>query len=540
MRTEIYYGDIPIFSGLCPTPLLSRKESFVRYGKRWATAESISLEGILTGCPNFGEMLNRQALLLSGFSKNFQELRIEEEGQTIYSQPVTFIKGISFQESNYSYLLPFSIELEAYPSGFFSGFYGVLDPQNVFSFSQQGDDIVSISHDVSAKGFNTSASQTDALQNAINFCQAHSGLQGLVAPNFISSGGVSNSVLKTVSQTVDRLNASCSISETWDYDPVLSGEGLLRYSSSFDSGSEEGVVKASLAGSLIGGHNVELGALRSRMSTLDFYEITSGHYSQLFDGELNTKELSVNIEEDPLENSINFTYSFDDDPRPNPFFKDSFSMNLDELNASKTASIEVDFGWRGNCKCNNEAGWEALQAAANSFNYYQLAAERNEYYNSGTFLKISPISSGVSQNKDSCQLTVSVEFENLDLSLIPPHPLQSFGYSIDVKPAIPQYSARPTICKGHYSIYDLNYLNRATFTINGNSLVKKCESLASGEVVTKCMVEQVASRFVSGQDIVLTSQSFEKNIGDEGRGFSFSYSWTSKINSVFPSGVLYV
>jgi hypothetical protein len=540
MRTEIYYGNNPVFSGLCPTPLVSRKDDFVRYGKRWATVEGLSLEGMLTGCFSFAEMLQRQSQLLSGFSKNFQELRVEEAGQVVYSQDVVFVKGISFPESNYSYMLPFSIELQGYPSGFFSGFYGVLDPQNVFSFSQQGDDIVSISHTVSAKGFNTSSSQTDALQNAINFCESYSGLNGLVAPNFISSGNISNSVLKTISQNVDRLNATCSISETWDYDPILGGEGLLRYVSSFNSGAEEGVVKTDLAGSLVGGHNVDLGTLRTRMAALNFYEMASGHYSQLFNGTLNSKELSVNIEENPLSNAIDFTYSFDDDPRPNPYFDDSFSMNLNEINAEKTASIEVAFKWRGNCRCNNEAGWNELKSYADSFNYFQLASERNEYYNSGTFLKVNPISSGVSQDKNQCQLTVSVEFENLDLALIPPHPLHSFDYSIQVKPALPQYSAKPTICKGHYSIFNLNYNNRATYTINGNSLVQKCESLASGEVVTKCMIEQIASRFVSGQDIVLTSQSFDKNVGEDNRGFSFSYSWTAKVDPIFPSGVLYV
>jgi hypothetical protein len=540
MRTEIFYNDNPVFSGLCPTPLVSREESFVRYGSRWANLETLSLDGLLTGCPNFSEMLARQAVLLEAFSKNYQSFDIQESGQNVFHRDVVFVKEISFPDSKYAYILPFSISLECYPQDFFSGFYGVLEPKNSFDFSQNGDDIVGISHNISAVGFNTSSSSSNALQNAINFCNTHSGLSNIVPPNFISSGGLSNSVLKTVSMNVDRLNSSCSISESWEYDPVLGGTGLLRYNSSFDSGSERGTVQVNLNGTLIGGHNVELPSLRQRFSTLDFYQISNDLYSNFFEGTLNTTELSLSIDEDPFTNSISFSYQFDNDPRPNPYFSDSFSMNLDEINGNKSASLDVTFKYRGNCKCNNLSGWNAIKSYASGFNFYQLAAERNDFYNSGTFLKPSPVSSGISENKEACEIVASVEFEEMDLKLIVPEPLSSFNYTIQVKPAIPQYSAKPTICKGFYSIYDLDFCNRAAFSINGSSVIKPCSNFHSGVAVTKCMIEQIASKVVSGQDVILTSQSFQSGIDPNDRTLSFSYSWTAKIDPVFPSGILYV
>lgn len=540
MRTEIYYNNEPVFSGLCPTPLISREESFVRYGNRWGDVETISLEGVISGCPNFSGMLAKQAVLLNAFSKNYQPLDITEGGQNIFHRDVAFVKSISFPENKYSYLLPFSISLDCYPQEFFSGFYGVLDPKNSFEFSQSADDIVAISHNISAVGFNTSASASNALQNAINFCNTHSGLSDIVPPNFISSGGISNSVLKTVSMNIDRLNASCSISENWEFDPVLGGTGLLRYNSSFDSGYERGIVQVNLNGTLVGGHNVNLSSLRQRFNTLDFYQIANDSYSNIFDGSLNTSELSLEIREDPISNSISFSYQFDNDPRPNPFFSDSFSLSLDEVNGSKTATLDISFRYRGNCKCNNASGWSAIKSYVSGFNFYQLAAERNDFYNSGTLLKPFPISSGISENKEACEISVSVEFEEMDLKLIVPDPLASFDYSIQIKPAIPQYSAKPTICKGFYSIYDLDFCNRATFSINGSSSIKPCSNFESGVMVTKCMIEQIASKFVSGQDVVLTSQSFQSGIEPNDRNLSFSYSWTAKIDPVFPSGILYV
>lgn len=539
MRTEIYYANEPVFSGICPTPLLSRGEEYIRNGRRWGIAENITLEGLITGCSDFSGMLEKQAHILNSFSKNFQELRIEESGSTVYSQDVVFVQGVSFPESQYSYSLPFSISLRGYPSGFFSGFYGVLDPENSFSFSQGDDDLISVNHTVSAVGFNTSE-PSDALQNAINFCNNFTGIENIVSPNFISSVGIENSVLKTISKNVNRLNSSCSISETWQYDPVLGGTGLLRYSNSFNSGFENGIVESSLQGSLNGGHSVNIEALRARIATIDFYNLASTSYNSFFEGTLNPVRVSSSFTEDPLENRIDFSISFDNDPRPNPYFEDSFDLNLNQINGQKTASVSVDFLWRGNCKCNGEEGWNQLKDSANNFNYFQLASDRNSFYNWGTFLKSSPISSGISYDKENCKISVEYEYENLDLDLIPPAPLNSFQYTIQVTPALPQYSARPTICKGHYSIYDLNFVNRATYTINGSSTVEKCGSITSGELATLCMVENIASKFISGQDVILTAQSFEKNLPPDSRGFNFSYSWSAKVNPIFPSGILYV
>lgn len=540
MRTEIYYDGSPVFSGICPTPIVGRSESFLRYGRRWANVENLSLQGVITGCGDFATMLQRQSGILNGFSNNYKVLSIQEQGQTVYSTDIARIESIDFGTSSYAYQIPFTIDVSCYPSGFFSGVYGVVEPVNSYSFQQENNQVVGINHTVSARGINTSSTQTDALQNAIDFCTSNSGISNIVSPTFISGANISDSVLQTTSVSVNRLEGTCALNESWVYDPLLGGTGILRYSTDFNSGNTEGVTTATLKGSIQGGENVDISNLRSRFSTIDHYSIVSGEYAKFFDGQVNQTPTSIEIEDDPNSKLITFNYSFDDDPRPNPSFDDSFSLNLNEIDDTKTATLDVTFKWRGNCKCNGESGWNQIKSTANSFNYFQLASEKNTYYDSGSVLKQNPISSGISENKNNCELTVSLQYEHLDTDLIPPDPLQDFEYTVSVRPAIPQYSAKPTICSGHYSIYNLNYFNRAEYTLQGTALTKSCGNLQSGVLVTKCMVEQLASQYVTGQDIVITSQSFQKNLEPESRGISFSYSWTAKVDPVFPSGVLYV
>lgn len=540
MSTVIYYDDFPVFSGICPTPIVGRGETFERNGRRWANVETISLEGSLTGCGGLNRMLQLQSGILNGFGRNYQKLSIEDNGQQVFLSDIARVESINFEDSNYAYKVPFTINLKCYPSGFFSGVYGVLDPVNQFSFNEQPDQSVNFTHKVSARGFNTDLSNSNALQNAINFCISNSGIDNAVSPNFISNSNFSNSILQTTSLSIDRFQGTCSLDESWIYDPVLGGNGILRYSTDFNSGNIEGVTSASLKGSLQGGENVSISDLRSRFVTLDIFDLASNEYNNFFTGDLNEVPLQVEISDNANEKTISFTYSFDDDPRPNPSFEDNFSMGLNEINGVKTANLDVKFKWKGNCKCNNGHGWEQIKNAANNFNYFQLASEKNAYYNNGTFLKRSPVGSGISENKNNCELTVSMQYEHLDISLIPPEPLQDFNYTLNVTPALPKYSAKPTICSGHYSIYDLNYHNRAQFTIQGDALIKSCGNLLSGESVTKCMVEQLASKYVSGEDIVIVNQSFQKNLEPEKRGISFSYSWTSKIDPIFPNDVLYV
>jgi hypothetical protein len=156
MNTKIYYNNQDVFSGICPTPLASKKVEMIRFGERWGQVDNITLQGQITGCDSMAAKVVRQNQLISGFRYSFQTLEIKDDALSVISYPLIELQGINIGESNQKFIIPFTISLRCYPSGYFSGDFGILNPVNRFEFNESEDGIISLNHTVSAKGFNTS------------------------------------------------------------------------------------------------------------------------------------------------------------------------------------------------------------------------------------------------------------------------------------------------------------------------------------------------------------------------------------------------
>jgi len=77
MSTIITYNNLNVFSGQ-PTPFVGRAKENISYGERWGSVERISLVGQLTGC-DFSDLTTAQNKIISGFNKDFQTLKIQED-----------------------------------------------------------------------------------------------------------------------------------------------------------------------------------------------------------------------------------------------------------------------------------------------------------------------------------------------------------------------------------------------------------------------------------------------------------------------------
>lgn len=225
----IYYNDEDVFSGISPTPFVTRSNSVINYGKRHGQLGSITLDGTITGTDSFESSYDKSLQLLSGFSDNFRTLKIVNDTgtqETIFEN-VAKINSINFQESRFHNLVDYSINLEVYEQEHFSeNNFGVIDPVDNVALSRSENGDVSISRTVSAKGFHTGHS--DALQNAIDFVSNRTGLKfmdALSIPFFVSgSGNGNNLILKSQSEDIDRFNATYSVTEDYAYQE-LSGAG---------------------------------------------------------------------------------------------------------------------------------------------------------------------------------------------------------------------------------------------------------------------------------------------------------------------------
>lgn len=520
--TLINYNNLDLFSGIGPVPFVTREEQPVFYQNRWCLADKINLNGQITGiCEGFSGIKTRADLLISRLSKSLQTFEILEDGDSIYRAPIAKINSVNFDDSNWAAVLPYSIELECYLSGLHSGFYGVSDPVNTFEFQESEDGTIELVHTCEAKGYTTENGA--ALQNAKDYISTISGWNSQVTPLYL---GVPTSgiLLKSVQESINRFEASYSLTETYKYDPENPVKGILRYEVSLESGNE-GTVTASIDGGIEGGRNTNILDLRAIYSGTSFYNRANELYSGFFSGVLNSIPVSFSFDEDSFAKSISFSVSYDNNSYPNPYLIDTVTINKNKKGGSN-ASFQGTFKWRGNCQCQNDFGWNQLNDFVNNYDYYgHVVRKWNQY---GKFTPLNPVAVSRSKGEDklNCEITVSLDFE--ETSSIPPVGLDYFDYTLRVSPAIPKYSSTPVICEGQYSITRLNYDRRARFTIEGSSKVGNCVNQLLGEALMKSEINRLAGIYVIGSRKVLEEANFTRGDSENPKVINFSYTWSSE------------
>lgn len=524
--TKIYYNNLDVFSGLAPTPLVQLSEEPVRYGNLWSIAENITLNGQLTGqCETFQQLLDKQSLLISYFSTSFKSLKIDEDGNNIYTWPLAKVKNISFDPSKYSTLLDFSISLECYDSGKFSGYYGVLEPVNEISYSESENGLVNLTHKCSAKGINTNESATGALLNAKNYVSTISGWSNIsgFSPAFISGNTGQPPVLIEIQETIDRFNNIYSINETWSYDPQSSGYGLFRYTNSIGSGIENGTIEVTLNGDINGGKNISLSNIRNRFDSINKYDLASGALLNFSTEPLNNTPINLNITESSFENKITFSYTYDNNPESNPYLIDSVTIN-DNKNGRSSVSFRGTFKYRGSCLCNGEAGWTALESMVNNFDYFSYVSAKWSQYGKTSLLSSYPSSTSISKNRNTCEITVERSFDEIFLTV--PSELEYIDVSLNVIPSINQYDAKPVFSAGLYYITNLGFKNRAKYSLQGAARIKTCINQDAGIQVIKNYINTLAGRYVIGSNTILEQGEITESESDN-KLINFNFTWSA-------------
>jgi hypothetical protein len=525
--TSIQYNNIHPFSGLAPLPFVGREEEVVFYKNRYCLIDKITLEGQITGqCQSFQTMVDRKNELISRFSKSFQPFLIEEDGETVYYSPVSKVVSVNFGESKMMQLMPFVVELECYLEDLHSGFFGVLDPTNEFSFEEEDDKTVSLTHTCSARGIRTQ--YAEPLENAKDYVHSISGWSSQVAPLFVS-GANSSLVLKTVQESIDRFSATYSLTETYKYDGESGAVGILRYSSELNSG-DNGLVEVSIAGSIEGGRNTSLNDLRARYSGVNFYNLANSAYTELFPGVLNQTPVQFSFDEDSFTKSIQFSVGYDNDPSPNPFLIDTVQIQINKRGRN-SISIDGRVRWRGNCLCNNEYGITQIKNFINSYDFYGHALRKWQQYGMATSLNPNPVSKSTSEDKNQCEYGIQLEFEEITSAV--PDGLEFFEYTLNVRPAIPIYSNTPVICEGQYSIKRLRYDRRARFSIEGQAKIGECQDYDIGLQIVKNEINRLAAIYVQGVNKLLENLNITEGSSDSNRLIGFSASWTSEAPRIF-------
>ena len=367
--TKILYNGVNPFSGLSPTPFVGRQIEMVRYGDRWGEIENFTLRGQITGkCPSFTGILHQQQTLLSGFSKDFKTLTIQDGPTTVFSRDCVKVVSVSFDSSNYAFTVPYTLTLQAYPSGHFSGQYGVLEPKNSFDFEEKDDRSLLVTHSISAKGFNTSSSSLNAVENARSWVSSQSGLGSMIAPSFVSLSGRSLCLL-SVAENINRLAGTYSIRETYTTDLTQSGQGVLRFVVDYSDGINDPFSTVTVRGDIQGCPNGSINDVRARFSGFSPYAEALKVYRRITSLEdLRSGFSARGVSEDPARMKLGFNYVFDNSllPRTHFDYKVNFSYDID----SDVISASIDGGISSKLPVQDR--WAAVTSLANSIDLYSI------------------------------------------------------------------------------------------------------------------------------------------------------------------------
>jgi hypothetical protein len=210
----------------------------------------IDLIGNLTGLNLSGLHLQKMQMI-SGLAIEFQNLIIEAGNSNIeydYCKPIS----ITFQESNLSTFLPYSISFECYTNNGFANYFGVKDVENKWSYNEEDNKIISASHVISAVGVKVDGNQP--LNTAINFVNSmkSNGFQNL---SLFHSG--SNAFLVSRNEDINQLTNKYSITENYKFSTSqqpYSNSGIVQVSTSIGY-SRGQALTVSVNGSIFGSMN---------------------------------------------------------------------------------------------------------------------------------------------------------------------------------------------------------------------------------------------------------------------------------------------
>lgn len=560
--TRILYNNFDVFSGIAPVPLVSQKNSFIKYGEQWGEVSRISLNGYLTGyCSNInyldggflsgtglniidggdfstgissgidggafyandGNLFTNQQYLVTNFSKDFQSLQIIESGKIIFNKPYCLVKSVNFPVSNYVRLIPFQIELDCYESGFFSGAYGILEPRNEWNFTQNKDQSLTIEHNLSCRGFNTSSNNSNALQNAINYIANLSGYNGQITPYFINICSGLSPCLISQKENINRVQGTYSVNETYIFDPFFNS-GVLRYTATYDSGIADGISTVKIAGNLKSCRNYPIDFVRNRYRTFDSFSSAVDLYSGSTNGQLdlNPFYVSSGIAEDSFSKTLNFDITFNNDQTPNPYLDYNVTFNRDNLTDITNAQFQGTIRGRGDLKTR----YQRVLNFYTEINPYVLTL--TEYQNDGYqyFLNPNPLSQSVTRNSFIGEISLGATYTD---KTIPPTGFDSIDYNLNFEPPIRKFSATPILDgTGSYYVVDLGYVNREVVRLQGQAVVSQAIPVSVGILSLSNYINTLGFQYVSGNRIVLEDQQIIQGNRGIGHGLSFSAVWSSE------------
>lgn len=505
-------------------PTIEIKESPIYFNKKWGMRETIVLRGKIIDHSGYSGLLALHDTIENQYSAQTATLTIGG-----FTRNNVFLQNIDFGSSDYLSNTDYSVTFISYPDTYFEG-SGILTPQNEWSFTENKNGTISITHDVSATAINTSNLDGSALSNAKTF------VQSLVYPSataipinstlFVKDQTANtNFILTNQSENLNRITGEYSIQETYELDSVTSENAIIKYTINI-SESASGFAEADISGTVQGGLNTSISDTETAYGNLNLKTIIEG-VSGLT---LNETPVLKKESKDERANLISFDYSFDDNPSNTNDDKVVLELNLTK-NVGENNVEEYNLSGLVRGRISLKDSWERVRG------YYDSAIDIYKKQNVlSLFSNYYDISDVNTKFKSSSVIRKSfdgvIEFSiSTNNKSDPPEGFEDFEYTIDLD--IPVYNATSLPLVGSkyideqyqndYVIQGLEYYNRGSLSINGFAVLDDDRDLEFGKKAILGEITEIAEAYLAGNSI-MTVKNITSN-PNFGKRIEFQFSW---------------
>lgn len=530
-KISIFYNDKEIWGGVSPilegqpTPFFSKSVDYMQFGERWAEAENWSLNGYLTGC-DFDDLEYCRTRLLSGFSTAFGSIQISGNDETVFDLNIVEVQDISMDNSDYIGSLPFAISFLHYPSGSFnsdnhSGFYGVINPSDSITYTENPNGTMDMSRELSAKGFITNPLDKDsAINNAKSFIAER---KTRVAKPFLIRNAVNENAelkyyLESSEESYNRITNEVKLIQKFKTDLMsLDGDIVHRYTIN----EEEAVAQMTVLS-----YNGQIDVGR-------YGDITRGRaiYKQFKASLAATFLKDEEITEDLYANKITYKLSFYKEVDENNFpqVQDDITISLKEDSNSSLFTASVQGGISANYGCLDErsgmvkAKLASVRGASVNYNYGLVAELYKDFYTTGAGSKqnkpasvfLNPIALSKSEDFDEFNKTSSYNAEFNDRFIDPLFAgCINFDMNVNINYSIEQRAVKEHYSGGKYICQCLGYNGREVIKASVN---RDGVDTFKGKAVCLKYVEDVVDSFrvADAKQVYIESPSYSKSDYDK-------------------------
>jgi len=587
-EVKVKYGS---FEFPVPTPFVSKtfSNNYVG-GDIFSTTVNINLSGKIALLPKRDDNAGNDYLKLSqkrdevaeAFSgalrKNFQDFSVIGHGTEFHLKNCS-VESLTFTDSNYVGFVDYSISLVGYKSDkdFYTANYGVSEPVDNWQYSEDNSGMVTVAHNISARGYNTNNTTLNAYLKAKAFVESRKGVSLKV--NQALNKNVhpdSTLILTSKSETADRLGGAYSITENYSFitNEASGAKGeeanlpsmqtaniMLTYDIAIDEQQGGDFITMTLAGQVTGNKDSETtwSEIKSDFKSRDFYNLINKAYKRHIKGsngtrpggstnlELNQEPVSFSISPDEDARTIAFSIVYDNNQlfsnakikNASSYFDYNVSFDHDNITDIVTVNCSGTIITRGALEKKNRDNLILLDLMlANNSKLIRDEAQSmyNKMFPTRTQYVLAPRPTSISVSKDDFNGTINYSAEFTDKDFPENSKLRDLNYSVAVSPAMQMYTSVPSCLQnGHYLVYDMKLnTKREGIEVGTTAIADDRDETSFSEAETEIVSvnDYLKDSFLDGNIKRLESQNKVENKDTSSITYSRAFSQEKNVNTV--------